>query len=283
VNERRSVLVTGGSKGIGLTIADAFAAAGHDVALCARDGASLQGAVTSLQTRYPALTIFGQVADIGDESNVNALFEEVARRFGGLDVLVANAGIYGPKGSIESVDWEEWCDAIRINLLGAVYCARTALPLLRRSDRGKVIILSGGGATKPLPNLSAYAASKAGLVRFGETLAEELRDVGIDVNMVAPGALNTRLLEEILEAGPEVVGDAFYAASLKQKETGGTPLELGAALCVFLGSRASDGITGKLISAPWDPWQRFEVEKERLDGDVYTLRRIVPEERGWSW
>ena len=143
--------------------------------------------------------------------------------------------------------------------------------------------MSGGGATKPLPNLSAYAASKAGLVRFGETLAEELREAGIDVNMVAPGALNTRLLEEILEAGPDVVGDAFYSASVKQKAAGGTPLEVGAGLCVFLGSRASDGITGKLISAPWDPWQRFEAEKDRLEGDVYTLRRIVPEERGWSW
>ncbi len=283
MSERRSVLVTGGSKGIGFTIADALAGEGYDVALCARNRDDLDCATASLRERHPEASIFGVVADIADEANVDDLIAEVTKHFGGLDVLVANAGIYGPKGAIESIDWAAWCDAIRINLLGAVYCTRAALPALRRSARGKIVILSGGGATKPLPNLSAYAASKAGLVRYGETLAEELREAGIDVNMVAPGALNTRLLEEILEAGPEVVGDAFYAASVKQKAAGGTPLEVGAGLCVFLASRASDGITGKLISAPWDPWQRFATEKERLDGDVYTLRRIIPEERGWSW
>jgi NAD(P)-dependent dehydrogenase (short-subunit alcohol dehydrogenase family) len=283
MSERRRVLVTGASQGIGLAIAEAFAADGADVAVCARGAAALDEAAAGLRARHPEARIHARAADVAREADVDALVDDAVAALGGLDVLVANAGVYGPKGAIEDVDWDAWVDAIRINLLGVVYCARRALPALRRSARGKIVILSGGGATKPLPNLSAYAASKAGVVRFGETLAEELREAGIDVNMVAPGALNTRLLDEVLEAGPEVVGEAFYAASLKQRQSGGTPLEVGAALCVFLGSRASDGITGKLISAPWDPWQRFAAEKSRLDGDVYTLRRIVPEERGWSW
>ena len=91
------------------------------------------------------------------------------------------------------------------------------LPHFRAQRYGKIILLSGGGATKPMPFLSAYAASKAALVRFGETLADEVRDAGIDVNAVAPGALNTRLLDEVLEAGPAAVGQAFYEQSLKQK------------------------------------------------------------------
>jgi 3-oxoacyl-[acyl-carrier protein] reductase len=280
---RRRVLVTGASQGIGRAIADAFAAGGYDVAICARSTDALAATLAELRARHSGVRLYARVADVGNERDVEALIDDVVGAFGGLDVLVANAGVYGPKGPIEDVDWEAWVEAIRINLLGTVYCARRALPALRRSERGKIVILSGGGATKPLPFLSAYAASKAGVVRFGETLAEELREVGIDVNMVAPGALNTRLLDEVLAAGPQVVGAAFHAASLKQRESGGTPLEVGAALCVFLGSRTSDGITGKLISAPWDPWQRFADEKTRLDGDVYTLRRIVPEERGWSW
>ena len=149
---------------------------------------------------------------------------------------------------------------------------------------GHIIIISGGGATKPLPYLSAYAASKAAIVRFGETLAEELKERGIDVNLVAPGALNTRLLDEVLQAGPERVGQAFYDASLRQKQSGGTPLTRGADLCAYLASAASDGITGKLLSAVWDPWERLEQWRDELDGtDIYTLRRITPEDRGKKW
>jgi NAD(P)-dependent dehydrogenase (short-subunit alcohol dehydrogenase family) len=283
VSEGRRVLVTGASQGIGAAIADAFAAGGADVAICARSGDALQAAAAGLRARHPNVRVHAQTADVAREADVDALIDGTVAALGGLDVLVANAGVYGPKGAIEHVDWEAWVDAIRINLLGVVYCTRRALPALRRSARGKIVILSGGGATKPLPYLSAYAASKAAVVRYGETLAEELRADGIDVNMVAPGALNTRLLDEVLAAGPQVVGEAFYASSLKQRDGGGTPLEVGAALCVYLASREADGITGKLISAPWDPWQRFGAGKSRLDGDVYTLRRIVPEERGWSW
>src|SRR5206468_11879378 len=104
----------------------------------------------------------------------------------------------------------DWVHAIHINLLGTVYCCRAALPLMRRAGAGKIITLSGGGATAPLPRISAYAASKAAVVRFTETLAEELRGTGIDVNAVAPGALNTRLLDEVLAAGPGRVGQQFY-------------------------------------------------------------------------
>jgi NAD(P)-dependent dehydrogenase (short-subunit alcohol dehydrogenase family) len=158
------------------------------------------------------------------------------------------------------------------------------IPILTRTRRGKIVLLSGGGATKPLPYLSAYAASKAGLVRFGETLAGELKDRNVDVNMIAPGALNTRLLDEVLEAGPDAVGAGFYAASLKQKEKGGTPLTRGAELCAYLCSEASDGITGKLISAVWDPWENLHTFAADLaDTDIYTLRRITPEDRGKQW
>ena len=113
-----------------------------------------------------------------------------------------------------------------------------------------------------------------------ETLAEELRKFSIDVNAIAPGALNTRLLEEVLSAGPDAVGEAFYEKSLKQRESGGVPLEKAARLCVYLASEISDGITGKLISAQWDPWENLHAFREQLaKSDVYTLRRIVPEDR----
>jgi 3-oxoacyl-[acyl-carrier protein] reductase len=205
-------------------------------------------------------------------------------QLGGLEILVCNAGVYGPKGPIQDILWSEWSHAIAINVMGTVLPCREVLPYFVQQRYGKIIILSGGGATKPLPYLSAYAASKAAAVRFSETLAEEVRGLGIDVNSVAPGALNTRLLDEVLEAGPDKVGHAFYEQSLRQKEAGGTPLDRGAALSVFLASSSSDGITGKLISAVWDPWETLPEHSEDLkDSDIYTLRRIVPRDRGKDW
>ena len=117
------------------------------------------------------------------------LFAAAANAFGKLDIVVNNAGVYGPMGSIETIDWDEWVQAIAINLNGLVYCCRKAVEAFKPQRYGKIINLSGGGATNPLPGISAYAASKAAVVRFTETLALEVKEFGIDVNAVAPGAL----------------------------------------------------------------------------------------------
>lgn len=279
----KRAVVTGASQGLGLTIAKVLLGEGATVLICARNEAELETARLEMDREHPG-RIFARRCDVGQEKELDAFAASAAQLLGGVDILVCNAGVYGPKGSIEHVDWAEWVQAIQINLTGTVYCCRTFLPLLRQSARGKVLIISGGGATKALPNLSAYAASKAGIVRFAETLAEELKTDGIDVNAIAPGALNTRLLDEILEAGPEKVGESFYKAAIKQRDSGGTSTELGARLCAYLASPAGDGITGRLISAQWDPWERMESFKDELQTtDVYTLRRIVPAERGKNW
>jgi 3-oxoacyl-[acyl-carrier protein] reductase len=187
-------------------------------------------------------------------------------------------------GLIEEVDWAEWVRAVEINLFGSILMCRALLPHFKARRYGKVVQLSGGGATNPLPRISAYAASKAAIVRFVETLAEEVRGDGIDVNAIAPGALNTRLLDEVLAGGPDRVGQAFYDRSLKQKDEGGAPLDRGADLAVFLASAASDGITGKLLSAVWDPWETLGEHRDDLQRtDVYTLRRIVPADRNLDW
>jgi 3-oxoacyl-[acyl-carrier protein] reductase len=215
---------------------------------------------------------------------IESLFAIAFERFPEIHVLVNNAGVYGPKGLIEEVDWQEWKRSIEINLYGSILTCRAILPTFKRQHYGKIIQLSGGGATNPLPHLSSYAASKAAIVRFAETLAEETRNDGIDVNSIAPGALNTRLLDEVLEAGPEMIGEAFYARALRQKQEGGVPLIRGAELAVFLASAASDGITGKLISAVWDPWASLPEHLADLnDSDIYTLRRIIPKDRGFEW
>jgi NAD(P)-dependent dehydrogenase (short-subunit alcohol dehydrogenase family) len=285
VLEGRAAIITGANQGFGLAIAHAYVAAGANVLLCARGAESLEQARAELAAQASASQIVAaQVADVSLVQDVGRVVEHALHLFPQVHILVNNAGVYGPKGLIEAIDWAEWVRAIEINLLGSVLVCRTLLPHLKSHRYGKIVQLSGGGATNPLPRISAYAASKAAIVRFAETLAEEVRDDHIDVNAIAPGALNTRLLDEVLEAGPAKVGKAFYERAVKQKTDGGAPLEQGASLAVFLASPASDGITGKLISAMWDPWQALPNHLEDLrKTDVYTLRRIVPQDRGLSW
>ncbi len=280
----KAALITGANQGLGLEIARHYLDAGASVFVCARNAELLAGAHEELAARAgDADRVASAIADVADAGQVDALVATATERFPRLSILVNNAGIYGPKGSIEEVDWEAWKAAIEVNLYGSILPVRAILPQLRKLGGGKIVQLSGGGATSPLPGLSSYAASKAAVVRFAETLALELVGDKIDVNCIAPGALNTRLLDEVLEAGPEAVGEDFYRRSLEQRKSGGTPLELGAELAVWLASAASDGITGRLLSAKWDPWRDLPEHRADLESDIYTLRRIVPADRGKGW
>jgi 3-oxoacyl-[acyl-carrier protein] reductase len=256
---------------------------GANVLLCARSNHALQELSNELRGGTDQRVLV-KTLDVSNESQVDAAFSWASAEFGHLDGLVNNAGIWGPKGPVGEVVWEEWRAAIETNLFGVVLCCRAGLPLLRAGRRGKIVNLSGGGATAPMPFVSAYAASKAAVVRFTETLAGETRETGIDVNALAPGALNTSMLDEILDAGPDKVGAAMYERALKQKAEGGASLERAAQCCAFLLSHESDGITGRLISAVWDPWPSLPAHRDELaNSDVYTLRRIVPRDRGLPW
>jgi 3-oxoacyl-[acyl-carrier protein] reductase len=281
----RAALITGANRGLGLEIARAFVRAGASVMLCARAAADLDAAGRELSgmTREGQVVSW-QVANVTDPPQVAALVERSIRELDGLDILVSNAGVYGPFGVIEEVDWAQWVEAIEINLLGSALAIRSVLPHFKARRHGKIIQVSGGGATNPLPRISAYAASKAAIVRFAETIAEECKEFGIDINSIAPGALNTRLLDDVLAAGPDKVGAAFYSRALRQREEGGVPLTHGADVAVFLASTASNGITGKLVSAVWDDWRAWPDHRSELaNSDAYTLRRITGRDRGLGW
>lgn len=281
----KQAIITGANQGLGLEIARKFVLAGADLMLCARNASMLEVARTELAGLASAgQKIVTQVADVSVESDVQNVVAQTLGQLNGCHILVNNAGVYGPKGEIENVDWSEWVAAMQINVFGSVLMSRAVLPHFKKQRYGKVIQLSGGGATSPMPRISAYAVTKAAIVRYAETLAEEVRGTGIDVNAIAPGALNTRMLDEILEAGPDKVGKVFYERSLQQKETGGAGLSKGAELALFLASPASDGITAKLISAVWDNWEQWPAHLQELSGsDAYTLRRIAGRDRGFTW
>jgi NAD(P)-dependent dehydrogenase (short-subunit alcohol dehydrogenase family) len=281
----RFALITGASQGLGAEIARHYVSNGASVMLCARSADRLAAVRVSIAPHLaPDARIETIAADVGDPRDVERIVQTLRTEFPRLDILVNNAGVYGPMGRIEDVDWNEWVDAIRINLLGLVCISRAAMPIFRAQRYGKIINISGGGAANPMPAITAYAASKAGVVRFTESLALECRDDHIDVNAVAPGALVTRMMDQLLEAGPEKVGQQFFDRMKKIAQEGGTPLGVGAALCVFLGSSESDGITGKLIAAQWDRWEDWPKHLDELNAsDVYTLRRITGRDRNKEW
>jgi NAD(P)-dependent dehydrogenase (short-subunit alcohol dehydrogenase family) len=281
----RAAIITGASQGLGLAIARAYVQAGASVLLCARDEAILERArVEVAALAGPGQIVHAQPADVSRETDALQLVDAAIARFERVHVLVNNAGVYGPMGPIEDVDWTAWARAMEINVSGSVLPTRAILPHFKQHRYGKIVQLSGGGATAPLPRITAYAASKAAIVRFAESLAIDVKPFGIDVNSIAPGALNTRLMDELMSAGPDKVGPEFYTRMKKIAEEGGTPLETGAALAVYLGAADSDGITGRIISAVWDPWETLQAHRAELDpSDIYTLRRIVPADRGKPW
>jgi NAD(P)-dependent dehydrogenase (short-subunit alcohol dehydrogenase family) len=281
----RFAIITGASQGLGEEIAKQFVEEGASVFLCARSAPAVRGIAQQLSAiARNGQKVLAQSTNVSEPRDVDHLVTQALDVFKRIDILVNNAGVYGPIGPTHEIDWNEWVDAININLIGLAYVCRVVTPIMIRQKSGKIINLSGGGATNPLPRMTSYAASKAAVVRFTESLALDLKAHGIDVNAIAPGALDTRLLDQVLDAGPEMVGAEFHQRMRKIKEQGGTPLSVGAGLAVYLASNESNGITGRLIAAAWDKWATLHERAKDLDAsDIYTLRRIVPADRGRQW
>lgn len=276
-----NILITGSSSGIGRFLAERFGAHGHDVWGLARSSqADFQRECAARSIRFQ----FSQ-ADVSNWELVSRCREEVGKSWANLDALICCAGTQSPIGPTMGLDPQAWSANVRLNLDGTFFAIRAFYHLLTRAPRrAKVICFSGGGATSPRANFSAYAASKAGVVRLVENLAQEWSGQNIDINAVAPGAIHTRMTEQVLALGPQVAGEKEYALAAQLKVKVGPALEKVRALVDFLLSADSDGISGKLISAPWDPWPTLQQHRDELArSDIYTLRRIVPEDRQQNW
>ena len=210
--KNKKVIITGGSTGLGKEILKTFIHYGADVITCSRNPKNLSQTIRELRQLSIANSqiIKGFECDISNSKKTEEFFSTSINEMNGLDVLVNNAGIYGPIGASEDIDIELWKKSIDINLNGPFHLCQLAIKYFKIKKEGKIINLSGGGATSPLPFISSYAASKAALVRLTETLANEVSSHGIEINAIAPGALNTRLLDQVLEAGSDNVGGHFY-------------------------------------------------------------------------
>jgi 3-oxoacyl-[acyl-carrier protein] reductase len=273
-----NIVLTGSSTGIGRALAERLLASGHLVWGLARSDQS------ELVKKHPERFLASR-CDVGQWPDVERAAGEVSRTWTQVDALITCAGVQGEIGRTVAADPRRWSDTVRANLDGTFYAIRAFDALLSRTPRrAKIVCFSGGGATKSRARFSAYGVAKTGVVRLVETIAEEERGRALDINSVAPGAINTRLTDEVLALGPGVVGESEFAAAQKQKATGGASLDKALGLVEWLISPASDGISGRLLSAPWDPWPTLDTHASELAAsDIYTLRRIVPEERGKKW
>ena len=280
----RQALVTGGTRGLGLEIARLFWSEGANLIVVARDARELDRLREALQPQAAAGQVLDVLsADLSSDSGLRSVLEQMARRCG-VEVLVNNAAVQGPIGKLWECDWQAWETAVKLDLLVPVQLCRAAVPAMLRRKKGSIINLSGGGATGPRENFSAYASAKSALVRFTETLAAEVKSHGIRVNAVAPGAMNTSMMRETVSAGPERAGADYQRALETMQKDGAATARRAAELCLFLATDESAGITGRLLSAVWDPWQRLAEHIREIEGsDIYTLRRIVPKDRGQEW
>jgi len=265
----KSVLITGAGRGIGKRLALGFAEAGARVGLLGRSQGELD--LAKLEIEQAGGNALRLRADVRDLEQLLAAVDRMKVVFGGLDALIAAAGLQGPIGPLLSTDPKAWNETIQVNLIGVVNSCRAVLPPMIEKRSGKIILIVGGGSGHTRPNFGAYAASKAGVVRFAEGLAVEVSDHNVQVNCVSPGNVYTHMTDEILHAGEEKAGRREIEESEQVRITGGIPPEKQLQLALFLASDRSNHISGKLIHVN-DDWRRFE--RENMKPELYTLRRV---------
>jgi NAD(P)-dependent dehydrogenase (short-subunit alcohol dehydrogenase family) len=246
MSEARRVVVTAGGGGIGLIIAKAFVAAGDRVHVCDVNAE----AVERVTRDNPAIT--GTVCNIADRAAVERFVEEAVDELGGIDVLVNNAGIAGPTTSVENLDPDEWDSVMAVNLTGPFNVTRLAIPHLKKSGNGVIIMMSSVGGRFGYANRSTYATTKRALIALAETLALELGDHGVRVNTIAPGAVSGPRMDGVLQARAAATGrdlndvltDALGIQAIKRFAD---PQDI-AELALFLAGEHATTITGQTFA-----------------------------------
>ena len=269
----RVAVITGAGRGIGRAIALAYAREGAKLALAARSEPELEEAVAAVsELGVEAIAV---PTDVTSQQDAERLASRTAERFGRIDVLVNNAGISGPVGPLQNNDIDEWVSTITVNLTGTFLVCRAVIPVMLEQAGGKIINLSGAGATNAWSNMSAYCSSKAAVVRLTEVLAQELADKGITVNALGPGSVHTSMWDRMTEQAAEAGADFIHELGVRVTSGGGASIDECAELAVWLASEESGELTGRLISATTDDFRGLPPKiPEIMAGDAYTLRRV---------
>ncbi len=261
------VLVAGAGRGIGRAVAVACARESADVVLASRTRLDLE------ETHGLCGSGIMVAGDVSREKDVARIVEVAQREFNGIDVLVNAASVHGPIGRLDESDASAWRRALEVNLFGTFLLCRAVVPGMLSKRHGRIVLFAGGGATQARPGFSAYAASKAGTVRLAETLADELAP-HVQVNAVAPGLVDTTLLDDILAAGPRAGREYEQVRAVRAGDVESIAADLVAELVVFLAGAAPPELTGRLISVPHDPWREWTAAGDVPPPNLYTLRRL---------
>jgi 3-oxoacyl-[acyl-carrier protein] reductase len=243
----RRALVTGGSKGIGLAIAEELAGEGVDVAICARHAAEVETAAQRL--RGTGRTVHAQVADVTDPEQVIDVVQRSVQALGGLDVLVNNAGAAHP-GNFESLTDDDWSADLDVKLFSQIRCTRAALPHLRRSAAARVININSVYARYPDPGFFATTVNRAACLNLSKALAREFAPEGILVNSINIGFVVTPQWENIRSRrAPDSTAEDFFAALAKDEVPLGRfgTVEEVSGLVAFLASDRASYLTGTSI------------------------------------
>ena len=266
-------VITGSGRGIGRAIALAYAREGAKLALAARSETELQETVSAVsELGAEAIAVR---TDVTSQEDTERLAHRVVERFGRIDVLVNNAGNSGPVGPLHVNDIADWVNTINVNLTGTFLVCRAVIPVMLERSGGKIINLSGAGATNAWSNMSAYCSSKAAVVRLTEVLAQELDGKGITVNALGPGSVHTSMWDKMTEEAAQAGADLIHQLGLRVTSGGGASIDECAELAVGLASDESGPLTGRLISAATDDFRGLPPRiEEIMAGDAYTLRRV---------
>jgi len=262
--------VTGASKGIGLKIAHILAEKGYNIVICSRNSAELKVAQTSIESfgvKCLALRL-----DISNYLQCKSFVEKAIKRFRKIDLLVNNAGIQGPIGNFWQNDLKKWKETIDINLMGTIYISHLVLPYMLKQKSGTIINLAGGGAAYSRPFYSAYSCSKTALVRFTETLNQELKGKNVLVFSVAPGAIWTNMTKTALKSGAKILDKrSINELELLRKATDLAFYKL-EKLFMYLIDKKPKALSGKLIHV--NEIEDIKKMKNKIKEDSGLLRRV---------
>lgn len=240
--QNKVAIITGAGRGLGRSVALAFGRQGAKVVLVARSREEIDQVAAQLRSlRKDAIAI---PTDVSEEAQVDHLIKKTLDVYGTVDILVNNAGARGPIGPVHSTSLSDWEQVLKINLTSAFLCSKAVLPTMMEKRAGKIINVATTLTLRP--NLTPYMVAKAGLIHFTKQLSRELKEYNIQVNVIHPGVMDTRMQEDIRKAGTKAIGTDMFER-LKEEGILESPDEP-AKLILFLASKAADGINGEYLS-----------------------------------